>query len=60
MNKKALSIALGMMLMAVGSAHVSPIDEIQAPRGERPDEIQAPRGERPDEIQAPRGIYTPA
>lgn len=73
MNKKALSIALGMMLMAVGSAHASRTDEtdvqaprgerpeeIQAPRGERPEEIQAPRGERPEEIQAPRGISTPA
>lgn len=65
MSRRALSIGLGIVLMAVGPAAASPIDEsdVQAPRtvshlvtfrGE-PDEVQAPRGE-PDEVQAPRGV----
>ncbi|MGH7323424.1 MAG: hypothetical protein ACREJ9_02115 [Candidatus Rokuibacteriota bacterium] len=71
MSQKVLAIALGMMLMAVGSAHAAGSDqidvqaprsdrseEIQAPRGDRLDEVQAPRGERPEEIQAPRGAHS--
>jgi hypothetical protein len=68
MSKTALSMALAMLLISVGSAAAFPTDgtdvlpargeqpeDIQAPRGERPEDIQAPRGEQPDEIQAPRG-----
>jgi hypothetical protein len=61
MTTKTVSIALGMMLMAAGSAHASRLDErdAQAPRSGRSvealrgaaEEIQAPRGQ---DIQAPR------
>lgn len=61
MTKKMLPIALGMMLLGVGSSHASRVHEsdAQVPRHERPEEIQAPRGERPEDIQAPRGVHTP-
>jgi hypothetical protein len=71
MTKKALSIALGMMLMAAGSANASRTDEsdVQAPRGvvaEHPDrsdrDLQSPRGQgveaprsHEQDIQSPRG-----
>jgi len=66
----ALAIALATTLMATAAyAERSPIDDIQAPRGQdvqaprdRTDEVQAPRGQgeqsprdRTDEVQAPRG-----
>jgi hypothetical protein len=46
MNRKALAIALGLMLLGAGAAQASRTDEsdVQAPRGERPEEVQAPRG----------------
>ncbi len=58
----ALAIALATTLMATAAyAERSPIDDIQAPRGQdvqaprdRTDEVQAPR-DRTDEVQAPRG-----
>lgn len=69
MSTRALSIALGMMLMATTPTVAAPADERGglAPRVDlhqvvnrgEPDEVQAPRGE-PDEVQAPRGsIATP-
>jgi hypothetical protein len=71
MSKRALSIALGMVLMAAAST-VAAQSGVQAPRASvgqlayrgEPDEVQAPRGEsgdiqaprgEPEEIQAPRG-----
>jgi hypothetical protein len=64
MSKRALSIALGMMLMAAASTVAAQTGEsgVQAPRASvgqlayrgEPDEVQAPRGESGD-IQAPRG-----
>jgi len=72
MTKKMLPIALGLMLIGLGSDLASRVpeseaqvarherpEEIQAPRGERPEDIQSPRGERPEEIQAPRGVLAP-
>lgn len=71
MTKKALSIALGMMLMAAGAADASRTDEgdVQAPRTGSAvlalrgaaEEVQAPRDEevqapRDEEVQAPRGL----
>jgi hypothetical protein len=58
MSKTALSMAMAMLLVAVGSAAAFRIDDrsLAAPRGEQPEEIQAPRGEQPDSIQAPRGV----
>lgn len=57
MSKTALSLALAMLLVAVGSAAAFHTDDrsLAAPRGEQPEEIQASRGEQPEEIQAPRG-----
>jgi len=61
MTKKTLPIALGMMLLGVGSSYAPRVHEshAQVPRHERPEEIQAPRGEQPEDIQAPRGVHTP-
>ena len=48
----ALAIVLATTLMATAAyAERSPIDDIQAPRGQ---DVQAPR-DRTDEVQAPRG-----
>ncbi|MGH7307359.1 MAG: hypothetical protein ACREK6_01555 [Candidatus Rokuibacteriota bacterium] len=63
MSKKAVLIALGMVLISAGSVYALRTDErgVPAPRGEeRPEDIQAPRGERPEDIQAPRGAHIPA
>jgi len=62
MSKKALSIALGMLLISVGSVYAFRPGEsgVPAPRAEeRPEDIQSPRTERPEDIQSPRGVHTP-
>ena len=56
MMRKALSMALGMTLIAVGSVAAGPLRaeqilQTQAPRGE---DVQAPRGQ---DVQAPRGEH---
>jgi hypothetical protein len=64
MSTRALSIALGMVLMAAAPTVAAPADEHGglAPRVDlhqvvnrgEPDDVQAPRGE-PGDPQAPRG-----
>jgi hypothetical protein len=63
MSKRALAIALGMLLISVGCVHAFGPGEsgVPAPRGEeRPEDIQSPRTERPEDIQSPRGLHTPS
>ncbi len=72
MMRKALSMALGLALIAAGSVAAGPLRSeqtlaLQAPRGEdvqapRGEDVQAPRGEdvqapRGEDVQAPRGEH---